>query len=511
MDLPCLTFLEVMTLFCDCSRDKTMICQRGTLSNSKLLAIGVQLLWALLLGSAGCGLCAKAFAADTPAIPDYAAIETIFNQHCLDCHASQDPEHGLVLETFEGLTKGGEAGPAILPGKAHESLLVQMIEGRFEKKGKSVIMPPGKRKKLTSDEIARITAWIDAGAKAPSAPSVTKDLVVPNIALKASPRQPVIALAYAHSGKLVAAARYGGVELRDANDLHVIRTFTAPKGNVNAVLFSPAADQIFAAGGQPALVGQVRQWNVGDGKLIQTFEGHKDAIYALALSPDGLTLATGSYDQKIKLWNVASGKETRTLSGHNGCVYQLAFRPDGKLLASASADRTVKLWDVLSGERRETFSQALKEVRTVAFSSDGKRLYAGGADSRIRIWEISESAAETTNPLLQSKFAHEGAILSLAFSADGKNLISAAEDRTVKLWEPVQMKQIVTLEPQPDWAPAVVFGENGKVFVGRLDGSIGAYEITSGKRVMSVASEPAYAEAKTDEKAVTQENKLKNK
>jgi len=491
-----------------------MIYRVDRLRNSRLLGIGV-LLWVLLVACAVCVVCTRAFGAVTPAVPDYTPVETIFNQHCLDCHASQDPEHGLVLETFEGLTKGGETGLAIVPGKSQESLLVQMIEGRFEKKGKSIIMPPGKRKKLTADEIATIAAWIDAGAKAPTTPSVTKDLVVPTIALKVSPRQPVLALAYAPSGKLVAAARYAEVELRDANDLHLLRTFSGPKGNVNAVVFSSAADHIFAAGEQPAQVGEVREWNVGDGTLIQTFEGHKDAIYALALSPDGMTLATGSYDQKIKLWNVATGKETRTLSGHNGCVYQLAFRPDGKLLASASADRTVKLWDVVSGERRETFSQSLKEVRTVAFSSDGKRLYAGGADSRIRIWEISENAAETTNPLIQAKFAHEGAILSLAFSSDGKTLISAAEDRTVKLWEPLQMKQIVTLESQPDWAPAVVFGDNAKVFVGRMDGSIGAYEITGGKRVLSVASGPAYAEAKTAGKAAdsisTQENNLKSK
>src|SRR5205823_3361663 len=134
------------------------------------------------------------------------------------------------------------------------------------------------------------------------------------------------------------------------------------------------------------------------------------------------TLATGSYDQKIKLWKVETGEELKTLSGHNGCVFDLAFRPDGKILASASADRTVKLWDVTSGERRDTLSQPLKELYAVAFSPDGKRLYAGGVDNRIRVWEVSEMAAETTNPILYSKFAHEGTILRLAFSSDGETL-----------------------------------------------------------------------------------------
>ena len=436
-----------------------------------------------------------------PAAADYSAVHAIFDKHCLDCHASQDPEHGLVLESFESLMKGGETGPSIVPGKSQESLLVQMVEGRLEKVGKSKVMPPGKRKKLTPDEIAIIKMWVDSGAQGPQTPVLTKDLVVPKISPKSTPRQPILALASSRPSKIVAAAQYGQVELRDANDLHLIRTLTGSKGNVNAVVFSSNAHQLFAAAGHPALGGEIRQWNVEDGKLIQVFEGHKDAIYALALSPDGATLATGSYDQKIKLWDVATGKETRTLSGHNGCVYQLAFRPDGRILASASADRTVKLWDVASAERRETFSQSLKEVRTVAFSVDGKRLYAGGGDSRIRVWEISENAAETTNPILYSKFAHEGAILGLAISADGKLLCSAAEDRTVKLWEPQQMKPIITLEQQPDWPPALAFGETGKVFVGRLDGSITAYDVATGKVIVSMAPEAARASVKSTSEA----------
>ena len=191
----------------------------------------------------------------------------------------------------------------------------------------------------------------------------------------------------------------------------------------------------------------------------------------MALSPDGKMLATGSYDQKIKLWDVESGKELRTHSGHNGAIYSLAFRPDGKILASASGDRTVKLWDVASGERRDTLSQSLKELYAVAFSPDGKRLVAGGVDNRIRIWEISATAAENTNPLLDAKFAHEGAILNLTFSRDGKLLLSSAEDRTVKVWERSGIEGAVAAgNPARLGSGAIVFaGDQGK-HCGRGDG-----------------------------------------
>jgi WD40 repeat protein len=257
------------------------------------------------------------------------------------------------------------------------------------------------------------------------------------------------------------------------------RTFDF-RGNANAVVFTQDGSRLFAAGGQPAISGEVREWTVWETNqsraLIRSFAAHKDAIYSMALSPDDKILATGSYDQKIKLWDVETGKELKTLSGHNGCIFGLAFRPDGKILASASADRTVKLWDVASGERRDTLSQPLKEVYAVAFSPDGKRLAAGGADNRIRIWEISESAAETTNPLLHSKFGHEGTILRLAYSPDGKTLASTAEDRTVKLWDAEEMHVRRVLEEQPDWPTALAFTKNSDIVIGRLDGTLKLYE-----------------------------------
>ena len=57
---------------------------------------------------------------------------------------------------------------------------------------------------------------------------------------------------------------------------------------------------LYAAGGDVGISGEIRAWNVPDGKPLRTITGHSDAIYALALSPDGKTLATGSYDQKNK-------------------------------------------------------------------------------------------------------------------------------------------------------------------------------------------------------------------
>src|SRR5262245_25124832 len=123
--------------------------------------------------------------ADSASTNDYSAVDAVMTKHCLDCHAAQDPEGKLVMESFDDLMKGGESGPVVVPGKSAESLLVKMIEGKIEKEGKKKIMPPGKRKKLESEEIALIKSWIDAGAK-PPAITKPKELVAPRI----TPRVP---------------------------------------------------------------------------------------------------------------------------------------------------------------------------------------------------------------------------------------------------------------------------------------------------------------------------------
>jgi mono/diheme cytochrome c family protein len=454
----------------------------------------------------------NSFAADS-ADDSFSKVAPIFAKHCLDCHAVDDPEGKFIIENHDLIMKGGESGPAIIPGKADESLLVKMVEGKFEQDGKVKFMPPGKREKLNPDEIAAIKSWINAGAPAPSETTVVaKEIVVPKITPKVPPRRSIHVLAFTPHGNLLAVGRSGEVELHSTESQSLVRTLSGPAGNVNGAVFSSDGKTLYAAGGDVGISGEIRVWNISDGKLLRTITGHTDAIYGLALSPDGKTLATGSYDQKVKLWSTENGAELRTLTGHNGCVYALDFRADGKILASASGDRTIKLWNVATGERRDTLSQPLKEQYTVAFSPDGTLLAAAGVDKRIRVWQISAEATETTNPLLHSKFGHDGAILNLAFSADGKSLISSAEDKTVKLWEVPAFKERRALATQPDWSPALAFINKDKaVAIGRLDGTLAYYEADSGNPLAPPKPELARLEPRGLQRGIATKLKLTGK
>src|SRR5262245_50674879 len=100
----------------------------------------------------------------------------------------------------------------------------------------------------------------------------------------------------------------------------------------------------------------------------RALEGHTGWIAAVAFSPDGKTLATGSADPAVKLWDLQAGKAKATLTGHTGAVAAVAFAPDGKTLATGSFDGTARLWDVETQRLRRTLSGHRGVVQAVAFS-----------------------------------------------------------------------------------------------------------------------------------------------
>ena len=82
---------------------------------------------------------------------------------------------------------------------------------------------------------------------------------------------------------------------------------------------------------------------------MRTFEEHSETIRAVAFSPDGKHVLSGSWDKTIKLWHVATGRLIRTFEGHSGSVYSVVFSPNGATVASASDDGTIRLWDAATG------------------------------------------------------------------------------------------------------------------------------------------------------------------
>jgi WD40 repeat protein len=126
----------------------------------------------------------------------------------------------------------------------------------------------------------------------------------------------------------------------------------------------------------------------------------------------------------------------RLLQGHQDAVYGVAYSPDGTMLATAGADTTVKLWDLGTGAELATFREGRLLGQSVAFSPDGQLLAAGGA-GKLVLWDVAtrKRLAVLMEERSAQMLAHLGDVRALAFSADGRTLASASADRTVKLWD----------------------------------------------------------------------------
>jgi WD40 repeat protein len=123
-------------------------------------------------------------------------------------------------------------------------------------------------------------------------------------------------------------------------------TLRGHTGPVSSVAFS-GDGKALASGGADTTI---KLWDLATGREKASLKGHTYPVRAVAFSPDGKLLASGGggADPKakqsraeLKLWDVATGKEKASLQGHTAMVDAVAFSPDGKTLASGSADNTM--------------------------------------------------------------------------------------------------------------------------------------------------------------------------
>jgi len=152
-------------------------------------------------------------------------------------------------------------------------------------------------------------------------------------------------LAFAPDGETLARAGWKTVQVWNAKTGEPIRTLYPTKGTIFAVAFTPDGRTLVGGGAIPTVdenhpVGLVTLWNVTTGQIAHTLEGHRGVAHAVAIAPDGKTVASGgdgpSRDfparSEVRLWDIATGRLLWTVEGEMGVVRGLAFAPDGKTL-----------------------------------------------------------------------------------------------------------------------------------------------------------------------------------
>ena len=177
-------------------------------------------------------------------------------------------------------------------------------------------------------------------------------------------------------------------------------------------------------------LGEVRLYHV-DGTLVHTFKGHTSFVFAVAVTPEGQHIISGSADNLVKVWSVASKSLVSTCRGHTnigGGRWAVAAMPDGQRILSGGGDCTVRVW-LLDGTLENTFTLHFKIVTAVVALPDNQHALSGSEDKTVKLFNVNNGAA------LRTFKHHLNYVTSLALLPDGLRFVSGSDDRTARIVE----------------------------------------------------------------------------
>jgi WD40 repeat protein len=194
-------------------------------------------------------------------------------------------------------------------------------------------------------------------------------------------------------------------------------------------------------------------WDLHRGALLDQRE--VEGLVALAYSPDGRALACSCRDGTIGLQDARSGQWTWREPAHRGLVRAVAFTPDGSQLASAGADRVLRICATATG-REELRLDGLPEAPDcLRFSRDGRWLAWGGYDSRVHVWDRA-AGRELAGPS-----GHEDIVFRVAFTRDGGRLITASRDGSARIWDVATARELHVLEGHQGFIRGLALSPDG--------------------------------------------------
>jgi WD40 repeat protein len=197
------------------------------------------------------------------------------------------------------------------------------------------------------------------------------------------------------------------------------------------------------------------------GSLVSNWTCHADAVHELCWSPDGLRLASSSFDGTVQIWQAATGAPVLTYDSEGGHCVALAWSSDGRTMATSCwyrdkdayqgknvakrlaaqlthTSNTVFVWNADTGETLTTYTEHSENARALAWSPDGRFIASGGGDQSVRIWEA------LSGKTLLTLRGHQESVTTVAWSPDGRTVASGSWDKTIRVWDAATGELIFT-------------------------------------------------------------------
>jgi cytochrome c len=295
---------------------------------------------------------------------------------------------------------------------------------------------------------------------------------------------PVRALAISSDGKSVLSGSFDTSAIRwslATESAEQVLRFHSDA--VNAVIF--LQDGRMATGGADA---RIAIWTAGRQQPDEILEGHRGPIVDLAVSADGSTLASASWDSSVRLWPLRSGAK-RVLQGHSQNVNGIAFAPDGKSVVSVGYDLTLRIWPLPDGPPDVITMPS--PLNAVAIAVDGE-IATGGADGRVRL--LRERAKQ-----IDEIQASPAPIVALAISPDGALIAAAGINGSVSIIDRKARGVLRTLVGQARVWSVAFLPDDATLLTGGADGAIRRWNALtgepSGSTLKGTAADPLAAYA----------------
>jgi WD40 repeat protein len=360
---------------------------------------------------------------------------------------------------------------------------------------------PQKEAPLSRAKVKLLQDWVAQGAKIDGPPkSDVPKVVIPEIYATAPA---VSSVTISPDGKLAAAACRSEVAMFNVDDENSPRRLPTDFDLITHVEISPDGKCLEASGGSPQQFGGIIFFDPADGKRQSTRRLAADTFFGGAFAPDGQTIALGGSNGAIYLIPVEEKAPVKTIELHSDWVTAVAFTPDGKQLVSGSRDKTTKISSVDGLNLLRSVDQSLEMINAVA--ADSLTAISGGnarallgydfklALAGVQVTGSGNGARPVSNrdQYVRTFEAQPEAVMALATSGDRKLLAVATRASEIRIYLTESRQRKITIPNVPAPVLSVALNYDGsRLILGSKTGVAQVWDTTSGKLIKSLTPVP---------------------